>query len=224
MDVLPAVGQVLPSAVGVAVSPIPVAAIVLILATRRGRSNGAVFALGWVVGLTVVTTVVLALTSGAATSSTTSDTIGVGKVLLGVALIALGAAQWRKRPTPGERPETPAWMATLDDIAPPRAGLLGLGLSGANPKNLALSVAAATSISQAGLDAGGDVVAATAFVAIGSSTVLGAVLASLLAPSASRSVLAEVRRFMVDHGPVIMMVVLVLLGAKVLGEGLGVLG
>jgi hypothetical protein len=54
-----AVGQVLSFGVGVALSPVPIIAVVLMLATPRGRVNGPAFLAGWVVGLTVVGTVVL---------------------------------------------------------------------------------------------------------------------------------------------------------------------
>ena len=49
-----AIGQVLSLGVGVAVSPIPIIAVVLMLATPRARSNGPAFVLGWIVGLAVV--------------------------------------------------------------------------------------------------------------------------------------------------------------------------
>ena len=47
-----AIGGLLPSAVGVALSPIPIIAVILMLDTPKARSNGPAFALGWVFGLT----------------------------------------------------------------------------------------------------------------------------------------------------------------------------
>ena len=41
-----AVGQVLPAAVGIALSPIPIIAVVLMLVTPRGKVNGIAFLLG----------------------------------------------------------------------------------------------------------------------------------------------------------------------------------
>jgi hypothetical protein len=41
-----AIGQVLSFAVGVAISPVPIIAVVLMLATRRGRVNGPAFLTG----------------------------------------------------------------------------------------------------------------------------------------------------------------------------------
>jgi hypothetical protein len=44
-----AIGQLLPLAVGVAVSPMPIVAVILMLVTPRARSNGPAFLLGWLV-------------------------------------------------------------------------------------------------------------------------------------------------------------------------------
>ena len=57
------------------------------------------------------------------------------------------------------------------------------------------------------------------FTALGSITVAGSVLFYLLADRAARP-LAAVKQFMADNNAVIMMVVLLLLGAKLLGDGL----
>ena len=43
-----AIGSLLPSAIGVALSPVPIIAVILMLGTPKARSNGTVFALGWV--------------------------------------------------------------------------------------------------------------------------------------------------------------------------------
>ena len=59
-----AIGQVLPLAVVAALSPFPIIAVVLMLATPRARTNGPAFLLGWIVGITAVGTIVLLVSSG----------------------------------------------------------------------------------------------------------------------------------------------------------------
>jgi Sap, sulfolipid-1-addressing protein len=46
-----AIGQILPTAIGVAVSPLPIVAVALMLVTPKGRVNGPAFVLGWIAGL-----------------------------------------------------------------------------------------------------------------------------------------------------------------------------
>lgn len=115
----------------------------------------------------------------------------------------------------------PAWMATIDSISPGKAFGLGLALSAANPKNLALTAAAAAAIAQAGLDEVDEVMAVAVFVALGSVTVAGSVLAYLVAPDAAERPLAGIKTFMSDNNATIMMVVFLLLGLKVLGDAIG---
>jgi threonine/homoserine/homoserine lactone efflux protein len=95
--------------------------------------------------------------------------------------------------------------------------------SGANPKNLALTLAAAASIAEAGLDQADEAIAIVVFVALGSVTVAGAVLFYLVDAKRAARPLDAIKRFMSDNNAVIMMVVLLLLGAKLLGDGLAVL-
>jgi hypothetical protein len=63
-----AIGDVLGLAAGVAVSPLPIVAMILMLATPHGRANGSLFGVGWLAGLTILGTVVLLLLAGPAGS------------------------------------------------------------------------------------------------------------------------------------------------------------
>ena len=216
-----AIGALFPAAIAVALSPIPIIAIVVVLATPKARTTGPAFAIGWVVGLTTVSTLVVIVAGGSDDPNSASAT-GVNwlQVGIGVLFLAMAARQWRRRPKVGEEPAMPKWMATMDEVSPGKALVLGLALSAANPKNLALTVAASASIAQAGLDGTDTVIAVAAFVVIGSITVAGSVLFYLLAPHRAEAPLASIKQFMSDHDAVIMMVVLLLLGAKILGDGL----
>jgi threonine/homoserine/homoserine lactone efflux protein len=111
-------------------------------------------------------------------------------------------------------------MATVAKATPRRTLVLGLALAGANPKNVALTLAASASISQAGLGTTGTVVALAVFVAVGSFIVLGAVIYYLLAGDGAAAPLAAVKQFMLRHNNVIMMVILLALGFTILIEGI----
>ena len=215
-----AIGGLLPAAVAVALSPIPIVAVVVVLGAPRARTAGPAFALGWIAGLLAVSVVVVLLVGSA--SDPDSDDPGVNWLKLGIGIVFLlmAAKQWTKRPRPGKEPEVPGWMATIDSATAPRAALLGMALSGANPKNLALTLTAAASIAEAGLDTTDTAIAVAVFTALGSITVAGSVLFYLLAGDRAARPLAAVKQFMADNNAVIMMVVLLLLGAKLLGDGL----
>jgi len=218
-----AIGSLLPAAVAVAISPIPIIAVILMLGTPKARTNGPAFGIGWIVGLTAVSTVVLLVSHGAGTSdadSSASTGASTFQLVLGVVLLLLALKQWRSRPKEGETPEMPKWMDGVDHFAAPMALGLGVLLSAANPKNLILTMSAAAAIAQAGLSGGEDVIAVAVFVVIGSVTVVGAVLFYLIGGSRSEHALASLKGFMSTHNAVIMTVLFLVLGAKILGEGI----
>ncbi|MFE6041050.1 GAP family protein [Streptomyces sp. NPDC056452] len=220
-----AIGAVLPTALAVALSPFPLIGVVLLLAGRQGRRNGLLFAAGWITGLGVAATLVVVVFGGADDPDSTSSAIADwGRVAAGVALIVLGARKWWKRPRAGDEAEASAWMASLDSATAGRALLLGALLSGANPKNLVLAASAATSIVEAGVHSADLVVAVIAFVLVGSCTVLGSVIIHLVGGQRAASFLDGIRQFMVTNSNVITVIVLVLLGASILGDGLTGLG
>jgi threonine/homoserine/homoserine lactone efflux protein len=219
--IIQAIGDLLPIAVAVALSPIPIIAVVLILGTPRARSNGPLFAVGWVAGLAAVMVLVVVLLGGAGDVYDQSSTVGgVARIVFGAVLLVMGGRQWTKRTRRGEEPQTPGWMATIDGFTPGRALVLGLALSGANPKNLILIMAAAGTIAAADLGAADTAITVGIFVALGSTTVIGAVVFYLLDADRAARPLAGLKGFMMQHNAVIMMVVLLLIGASVLGEGI----
>jgi hypothetical protein len=65
------------------------------------------------------------------------------------------------------------------------------------------------------------VIAIVVFVVLASSSVLGAVLFRTVGGQRAAAPLESVKQFMLANNAVIMMVVLLVLGAKILGDGLG---
>jgi threonine/homoserine/homoserine lactone efflux protein len=214
------IGDLLPAAVGVALSPVPIVAVILMLGTPKARTTGIAFAVGWVLGLAVVSTLVVALAGGA--DDPTSDSgrvVDLARLLFGGLFLVLAARQWRGRPRPGAEPTLPGWMETIDGFSAGRSLLMGALLSGVNPKNLALTFTAATTIAEAGLGPWSAALAASVFILIGSISVAGPVVAFLVASERVAAPLASIKRFMSDHIAVITMTVLLVLGANLLGAG-----
>lgn len=140
-------GDLLPLAIGVAVSPIPIIATILMLLAPRAGGTGAGFLLGWVVGVAAVTTLftVLAATTGLGEDSgSPSTTASWIKIVLGVLLLVLAGRQWQTRPREGVEAPLPKWMAAIGSFTFGKAAGLGFLLSAVNPKNLLMCVAAGT--------------------------------------------------------------------------------
>src|SRR6266702_4805398 len=98
------IGNILPQAIGVAISPVPIIAVILMLFSQRARLNGPLFLLGWVLALAIISAVayVLADQGDVATSTGASDTVAWGKIVFGVLFLLLAGRQWRSKPAPGD--------------------------------------------------------------------------------------------------------------------------
>jgi threonine/homoserine/homoserine lactone efflux protein len=218
-----AIGQVLSLGVGVAVSPIPIIAVVLMLATPRARANGPAFVLGWIVGLAIVGTVVLLVSGGADASSDGEPAtwVGVLKLVLGVLLLLLGVHGWRGRPRRGDHEAAlPTWMQTIDAFGAPKALAMGVLLSGVNPKNLLLTVAAAAAIAQTGIDTGEQAIALAVFVLVGTVSVAAPVVVFFALGSRSRAMLDGMKAWMAANNAAIIAVLMLVIGTKLVGDGI----
>jgi threonine/homoserine/homoserine lactone efflux protein len=220
------ISEVLPFAIGIAISPVPIIAVILMLFSDRARVNGPAFLFGWMAGLAVVGTVVyvVADSANAATDTSASDTVSWGKVALGVLLLGLARRNWAKRPAPGEAAELPKWMATVESMAPGRAFVLAVLLSVVNPKNLVLTVGAAAGLGQiVGLSTGDAIVALAVFVVVSSLAIIFAVGYNAFGGASARKTLEDLKTWMVEHNHAVMAVLLLVFGVVLISKGLGLL-
>jgi threonine/homoserine/homoserine lactone efflux protein len=219
------ISEVLPYAIGVAISPIPIIAVILMLFSNRAKVNGPVFLLGWVIGLSVVVAVVYAIAhaANAATDSTASDTVSWIKVGLGLVLLGAARRQYAKRPQPGEDPGMPKWMATVDDMKPGAAFVLAIVCSAVNPKNLILAAGAAAWVAQVNDSVGDAVVALLVFVVIASSSVAGAVAYYFIGGAKARAHLDDLKTYLSTHNAAVMATLLLVLGVVLIAKGLDLL-
>ena len=148
-----AISEVLPFAIGVAISPLPIIAVILVLFSAPAKVNGPAFLAGWLVGVAAVSIVAYVVAdAGDASDSTssTSDSVYWIKLGLGVLFVVLAVKNWRADHAATEPPPQPRWMASIDSLTPVKAAGLALVLSAVNPKNLALSLAAGAGAGAAG--------------------------------------------------------------------------
>lgn len=222
MDEGALVGTLLPTAVAVTLSPLPVAAVVMLLVSAHGHRPAVAFAWGWVVGL-VVGVLVLAAAAEVlpAPDAAGHDPVsGVLTIGAGVVLLLLAAWQWARRRLPDGTPSSTRWATLLDGVGVRRAALLGVLSVVANPKNLVLSLAAGVAIGESREPAQGVVVAIVGYVFVGALAIVVPVVAVAVAPVRTAGPLAWLRRVLLRHGVVVLVVVLVVLGVLEVVEGL----
>jgi threonine/homoserine/homoserine lactone efflux protein len=217
-----AIGQTLSFGVGVALSPVPIIAVVLMLVTPRARVNGPAFVVGWLVGLAVVGAIVLLIASpsDASENGEPATWVDVLKLALGLLLVLVALKQWRGRPHEGDEAPTPKWMGAIDRFTPPKSLGAGAVLSGANPKNLLLAVGAAAVIAQTGISGGEQAIAYAVFAIIGTVGVAAPVVIYFALGDRSGPILDRLKEWMARHNAVIMAVLCLVIGAKLIGDAI----
>jgi Sap, sulfolipid-1-addressing protein len=217
-----AIGQLLPFAVGVAVSPMPIVAVVLMLVTPRARTNGPAFLLGWMAGVGAAGAIVLSLAGSASASSSSSPATWVDwvKLALGLLLLRVAFREWRRRPHHGDEAATPKWMGALDGFNPVKAAGAAVLLSALNPKNLLLIVGGAAAVAQLGLSDGDQAVAWIVFTLIASIGVGTPVVIYIATGERAADLLDGLKTWMARNNQAIMAVLCLVIGAKLIGDAI----
>lgn len=217
---LNSIGAILPLALGVAISPIPIIAVILMLLSPKAHTNGPAFLVGWVTGLAAVSVAVTALSGKAGLGSGGGSVVGsLIKVALGFLLVGLAVREFRNRPRPGQQPQLPGWMRAIDSTTGPKA--LGIAfLLSVNPKNLSLTVAAAVSVAQEGLSTISAAFVLTLFVVLASLSIAVPVALDLFGGASAARALDGLRAWLDANNATVMAVLLVVIGVVLLGKGL----
>lgn len=217
------VGDVLPLAMGIAISPIPVIAGILMLLSPRARSTSLGLLAGWLSGI-VVAVVVFVLLSSVLPEQDSDGSAPVAaaiKVALGTLMLVLAFQQWRSRPAPGDEARLPQWMSAIDSMNAGRAAALGFLLAAVNPKNLLMAAGAGVTIGSSDLSGGAIAVVVVIFTVLAGSSVAVPVLAALMAGEAVAAPLDRLRSWLVANNAAVMTVVLAVIGVTAIGKGIG---
>lgn len=218
-------GEFLPFAIGIAISPLPIIVVILTLLSPRARTSSAGFLLGWVVGILAVIVVLTAASTILPDHADSEPSIwsGVLKLALGALLLLLAVKQWGKRPHKNAMPELPGWMKKVDSLRFGGGMRLGLLLSIVNPKNVILSTSVGVDLGTSDLSFSSLVVATGVFALIAASTVLVPVAAYAIAAPRLRAPLESLHTWLTRENHTIMGVLFVVLGFVTLGKGIGII-
>ena len=188
------IGELLPFAVAMAVSPMFVIVVVLILVSDGARAKGLAFVSGRLLGVALILGVVYAVFAAigghhVAHQGPPSVTASVIRMLIGAALIVYAAKLFRNRPKPGEDP-------------PPSA----------------------MDLAESGAPAVASIAVAVGFVLIATVTVTVPLAIYLVGGATAEAKLGDVKTWLVANEKTVMMVLFFIIGVVMIGRGIRALG
>jgi hypothetical protein len=218
-----AMGASLPMSVGVALSPVPIAAVMLLMLTARARANARSFLLGWMLGILTVSTIVLLLPGLDTSQGAPTVFSGYFKIALGIILLLMSIQRWRLRPAPDAHVDMPPALTGLDQFGPLHSLAAGFLLSGVNPKNLILVVAGANTIDASLLPPAQQIIVLLVFTVIASITVGIPVFAHILFRNATEAMFGDWKNWLIRNNVVILASLFLMFGALLIGDGLSII-
>lgn len=215
------IADVVPIAIGIAISPLPVVAVILVLFSERATAASIAFVAGWFGALVAVPVIGITVFSSTTFRAGSSAETGSGWVLvaLGTVMVATGTVLVARSMHETEAPKTPAWMNRIEHAGPTTVFGAAVVLAVANPKNLPLLIAGTAQILQSDLPGGDAYIVAGVFALIASLTVVAPVAVFLTMRTRVRPLLEVTKVWLIDNNQVIMAVLVLVLGFVVAMKG-----
>lgn len=231
------IGHILPLALGVALSSVPIVVMVLILLSPRGRWSSLTYLIGATIGLIALTALFTAVASllPPVPATQQSPLFATIELVLGAGLLVLAVIRWRSARRRGRTADNtdstdstdisgstdgpPAWMTRVTSLGPIPSFGVGFVLM-LRPKNLLLTIAAGVAIAAGNVSIGSTVLAVAIFVALGISTLAAPIIFAVAEPARMRRPLEETRVWIERNSATITTLVLLVLGTVIIGSGL----
>ncbi len=216
------IGSILPLAIAVTISPIPIIAEILLLFTKKPVANAASYLAGFIVGVAGVLAILAAVaaTINLSAGSGPSEGASILQMALGVLLLAAALRQFRGRPEPGEEASMPKWMNGIAGFAPGKSLIVGVGIGALNPKNIIVGVAAAVAIASASLSTGQEVGAIAVYVLVAALGVAAPLVVTLAMGEKAQKILDSWKAWLGQNNAVVMSVLFLIFAVVLIGKGI----
>lgn len=228
-----------PVVLGVVLSPLAIMALVAVLLSERGRTNGIAYLIGWIVGLAGLLLLFQWIFGLSQLHELGEPPLWASllRLLLGTVLalaavwvyqkgkkhVMLIAAATTPKDVAAAAPQLPGWLQTVETFRPARTFVLGTGLFVLNPVDASCAIIAALDISLADIDAGSAAWVTLAFIVIGTLPIAIPVLYVVVKGPAAQPLLDRIRRWIAGHTHVLNAGLLLVIGALQLQKGIAAL-
>lgn len=217
------IGEILPLALVVTISPLNIIPAILLLFTSRPLTNAMSFLAGFVGGVALVLVLFTALGEAVNLSAAGGHATwaGILKLILGTYLLYAAVEKFRGRPSSGEKGSLPKWMDGIARYSPAKALGAGVALGALNPKNLVVGLASAGAISAGGLSTTQGVIAGAVYVFVAVLGVVAPIVVMLSLGDRAHEVLEGWNVWLGQNNATVMAVLFVVFGVVLIGQGIG---
>jgi hypothetical protein len=203
-----ALKDALPLAIGLAFSPFPLIAIIILLMTPKAKSNSLWFLLGWVLGIYFIGLLVFMIPGLESDGQTPTVFSGIIRVIIGLTLLIFAFKTWLKRPKPGNKIVTPKLFMTIDSFGLKKSMLTGFLFSAANVKNIALSAAGSARINQSLPGDDQAYVALALFALLGSLVLMFPVMIYVIAGTRIEPTFLVWKKWLIKNNKILLVIIL----------------
>ncbi len=215
------VGEILPLALVVAISPINVIAVILLLFTKRPLVNASCFFVGFFAGVAAVLVALVAIAEAVdlTPGSGHSTWVAVLKLALGTYLLVAAVRKFRTRPRDDEEGAMPKWMDGIAGFSPGRSLGAGLVLGSVNPRNGVVGFAAAATIASVASSRAQQIGAITIYVLVAVLGVAAPIVVTVFLGDRSPKVLDGWKVWLAQNNATVMSVLFLIFGVVLIGQG-----
>jgi threonine/homoserine/homoserine lactone efflux protein len=216
------IGELLPLAIAVTISPVPIIAEILLLFTKKPVANAASYLVGFTVGVAGLLGLLVAIAGTVNLSAGSGPSRGASilRLVLGAFLLMAATRRFRDRPKPGDDAPMPRWMEGIAAFAPGKSFAVGVAIGALNPKNVVVGLAAALSIASAGLSTGQQISAVGVYAFVAILGVAAPLVVTLALREKAQEVLDGWRSWLGRNNGVVLAVLFLIFGVVLIGKGI----
>lgn len=214
---LQSIGSLIPLVMAMILSSVPFLATVVVLLSPRRATTALPYMAGYVVGILLFTGLTGAALGAVPLRITLGGFFGYFEIFVGIALVVLAVIQWHRRP--GRVLLSPKWLDRLEHFGPVAAFGFAILLT-LRPKSVLLAAAAGAVIASGKPTALQALVLLVVYAVLASTTVSVPVIMSVVRPDSTMRLLVQAREALERNGSLITLVVLLMIGTVIVGDGL----
>lgn len=215
-------GNTASAAFGIAFSPVPIIAFIMLLFSKRSRLNSLLFVLGWMFAMAAVAAIGF-IFFGSSTNNTGGGNqliFSVVDMVMGLLFLFMAFAKWTGRSENPDEDDLPGWIVKLENMKPFFAFLLGIFLIIVNVKNLPLTINAVARVMQMNSEIFESILTMAAFIAVATSPLIVLLILFEVASGRNRQLVDNCRNWLIRHTSTILVTVFTVLGVYFAAKGL----